>query len=645
MTSFLNTGLQQQARRSLIGAVQNATPHIGKLHWTTMARQLYPRTVEEMHAWSAELWCHCGVYSDAISRSVRYFLTDVELSGVNTDDQSTDAKDAFKDTLIDGMNILEVAGLVGDDFIGWGNSFTSIHRPIFRTAQCTRCQFHTSQDALIEEGPSAYSWDLKTHGFVGICPSCKRRTSYITEDSDKPETTGTVIRYPVECIRLKNNPFTNNRFVQLNVSRYKNLARNSLTEWATDMDILADTPMNMLEALSKSENKESVYLTFDQDRIYHMRAPAPADIDIQLNGWGVPLFMSDFELAMQIMMLNKYMEAVSVEQMNPWRVVTPAPTKDSTNPLMNTNMGNWMGEVRRMIAAHKNNPTLITTMGSPLQETQIGGDARNILPIEWYDSLTSRLLSNMGVPEEFKSASVTNTAAPLIGYKIFERHWGFLIGTLTKWLTWVVREEGEAKNWEAAKAELVTASVYQDEGQSMVIRDMAAAGVVSQDASLKTVGLSFRKQQAKMKEEREYLERIARQESQDLGRAQMNTQAITAPAAGEQVMAADQMAAGQMAPGGAPPEGQGPMPMPMAGGPMAALETGPGTGTTINDMEAKAVEMAQEIMTMDATMRKSTLINLKKTNPSLHALASAELENLEQQASTMGVAAARQGQM
>ena len=66
---------------------------------------------------------------------------------------------------------------------------------------------------------------------------------------------------------------------------------------------------------------------------------------------------------------------------------------------------------------------------------------------------------------------------------------------------------------------------------------------------------------------------------------------------------------------------------------------------TPQSRQAEADSMAQEIQVMEPTMRRSTLINLKKQDQTLHALVKQKLDELENQAGTAGKAMARQGQM
>ena len=105
----------------------------------------------------------------------------------------------------------------------------------------------------------------------------------------------------------------------------------------------------------------------------------------------------------------------------------------------------------------------------------------------------------------------------------------------------------------------------------------------------------------------------------------------------------DPAAMGGPAPGGMEmPGGGAPMPMPGGGG--GAPSGAPGAAT-LDEMDVQAEQMAQQILTMDPTTRRSELVNLKHSDETLHALVKSKLDTLEQQAAQTGIQMTRQGQM
>jgi hypothetical protein len=73
------------------------------------------------------------------------------------------------------------------------------------------------------------------------------------------------------------------------------------------------------------------------------------------------------------------------------------------------------------------------------------------------------------------------------------------------------------------------------------------------------------------------------------------------------------------------------MAMPGAGGPV-----------TPNEVMSQADDMAQQMLAMPETARKSQLIQLKRSNPMLHAVVRQKMTNLLQQGASQGIQAVRQ---
>ncbi len=72
--------------------------------------------------------------------------------------------------------------------------------------------------------------------------------------------------------------------------------------------------------------------------------------------------------------------------------------------------------------------------------------------------------------------------------------------------------------------------------------------------------------------------------------------------------------------------------------------TMPGQGgpVTPGEVMAQADDMANQLMAMPETARKSQLIQLKRSNPMLHAVVKQKMENMVQQGASQGVQMMRQ---
>ena len=154
--------------------------------------------------------------------------------------------------------------------------------------------------------------------------------------------------------------------------------------------------------------------------------------------------------------------------------------------------------------------------------------------------------------------------------------------------------------------------------------------------ALRPLGIDFELEQTKLRDEQQRADEIAKKDQKDMAKADELEASMYSPQPGtQQLMAAQQ--------GGAPAGGG---PAPMSGGMGAPPPSVPGTSAAdINGLWDQAAQMAQQLLTMQESERKSQLINLSKTNPMLHSFVSTQLKQLEEQAGQQGKVLARQGQL
>ena len=647
----ISTGVPFGANKSTI---QYADGHGNTNPWAKLSRSSYPRTVQAMFAWASELWLHNGTYSEGIAKAVRYFLTDIEIKSAGDDDLNYKKKESYKKALCKNFDILRDAEQLACEAISHGNSFSTIYFPFERIMTCPKCAFNTTLNALMEEGTKTVEYN-KNKGFQGTCPSCHKPVKYEVNDvkAEGTKRKANIIRLPLKHMAIKNNYISGTSWTRVNVNEWEWLKRPIVSG---DMDIIAETPMALLDAISSGSQ-----LQLNQDEFYHMKCETISDVQIELNGFGVPLFMSDFELAFMMVVLFKHLEAMSIDMVSPWRVLAPTLTGNAdTDPIKNMNLGGFMQEVRNMVGMHRKNPTLISTLPYPIQQVLVGGDVNQLIPIEWYEYLGKSLLSNMGVPHEFQQSSLQGNAAPMIGYKIFERNWQFLVDIINGWLTWVTRKEGEQQKWEDVNTIVIPMSVHNDPETRMAMLNLAAAGQISWSTALAGYGKDFKEERVKQVEEAQWETDNHKKIEEKIENKTINEEFLRTPGPAENFMMMQNMSqginanalAGQMGgvpgmpPGGAgapmpnmAPAGPGGAPPPGAGGdPMAATDTG---ANTPESMMANAQAIAEQLMTSDHTTRRNVLSELKSNNQPLYAMVKMILDDMEQEASAAGLDAAQ----
>lgn len=584
--------------------------------FATMARTMFPITLEEVFNWSEYLALHHGMYAKAIQRAVRYFLTKVEISG--TTDYKIKRK--YKDYLENKLGILEKLSIVGDDYMYYGNSFTSIYKPFYRNLVCPKCHM------MRPIGQTEY--DFGGFKFKGRCSKCKAKVIFDVKDTPYKNDELRIIRWNPRTIEIEFHPTSGEyRYYFEAHAKYKSALANG------DKVFVENTPIEIINAIANDQK-----FLFNKGEIYHMKHEVPASFIEDTAGWGLPPYLANFEQVIHLQMLTKYNEALVMDYLMPFRCISPGAGKGSEahDPLLTIDTGRFMSKVNEMIKQHRTDPTSYHTIPYPIQYQALGGEARDMANVELLQLAMDSLLNSMGIPEEFYKEGLAKGGPP-IGLRMFERSWQHFISELNKYLDWVADQCAKHLMWEKVTVKLVKTSVLEDDMVRQVKLNLLGANKVSNQTALSSFNIDYEFEVDRILEEQmmfdEKMQEMQRQAQKSQQNQQMMDQQVPAPGQPQ-----------QMGPQGAP--AQGTPPSPGAGAPGPASGGGPQPpGGSMEELDAQAEQLAQQIQTTEPSQRKSTLINLKKQNEALHALVTEKLKKNERQAAQTGINMTRQGQL
>jgi hypothetical protein len=598
----------------------------------SITRELYPETMEDVLAWAQELWLHHGLYSQAINKAVRYFMTDIEIGNSQGEKINYATRTKYKSFLKSRYDVMTEMASIGDEVVAFGNSFTSLYIPFVRNLVCPDCGF----SAPLKEMYRHIKW--QDYSFKGKCPGidCRFKGTFKVHDIKLPthELNPTIVHWPPQLMGINKHPVSGRTIYTFDAPESKELVAK-LDEG--DRLYLEETPMEMIEAVHLKQKME-----FYSGEIYHMTTPTPTYISEGLGGWGLPKFMAEFENAIMVMLLDKYNEVIISDYIVPFRVLSPPPGQPamagSSDPMLNIGAGNFVAKAKTMLESHRKNPSGWNFFPFALNYQMLGGEAKNLTPVELLEHMEMRLLNSMGIPQEMYSSSFNQSAGPIIGFKMFERVWQHFADELNKWLRWFVDKNGELFQWEKVDARLVPVSVFEDPDIREAKLQLAASKQVSKSTAFRTLDLDAEYEEERVAEEEEAFAKRAEEKARKMEKKQINMQAVNTPAPGEAMLMAEQQAAA--AQGAPPPAGPGGAPGGMP--PSSGGNTG---NATMDEMFVRAEQVAGEIFQMPAGQRKSALIQLKKDDEALHALVTQQIKKIEQNASFQGLEMARQGQM
>lgn len=593
----------------------------------TISRTLFPKTMGEVIDWSDYMWIHFGRYSNALKNAVRYFLGDFIISAADNETIGGKERAEIYDEFIYDYKIFDLLGRVGDEYVQYGNSFTSIEPEMDRMFVCHKCKAMFVGERVDDLG-------FSDKAFKGTCPKCGKH--------GKLKHIDTLDRGGKLQVR-----FWNPRLICINycpTTKHAEYYLRSSVTWQkafrdNDKLFLLETPYEFLVALE--ENKR---IKFKPEYFKHLKCPVVSTYEDLLGGWGLPLYMNEFEKVIQLQMLERYNEVIVADYTVPFRVLAPPPSagmQPNGDPLMTYNLGDFRSKMMEMIRIHRKNPSDIQIAPFAVQYQILGGEAKQLIPYELIKATIDDLLSSMCVPIEFSEMSMANTGGPPIGLRRFEKVWGAHVSALDEWLQWFCDVRTDLLRKQKVVCRLVKSSIYEDDMSREYKVKLAMGGEISKDTGLRALGIDYAVEQLKLMDEANRQLELDQKNQEEIGKADELKAAMTTPQPGLTELQNMEMAAqgGAPAQGGMPPGGG--MAPPAAGGAAGAS----GGSADLEALWAEAEQTAEQIRTAPPEQRRSMLINLSKTNPPLHAFVKKIIETTEQQAAQQGVAASRQGQM
>lgn len=602
-----------------------------------------PESIQAALRW-CEFIMNCnGPYRQAVDRIVSYFLTDIQIVDTGSGDLSREEKDKYLAFFDDTLGIKNVLHSVGLDYLTYGNSFTSLLVPFKRYLSCPRCGLEMPLEKIYDNPHCNFKWE--NFEFKATCISCKYVGKWSHIDRRTTDTKDLKIKRwnPHEIELLWDQYSDDVRYIWKIPADYQNLIK------AGHLHHLQHVSWEVIEAIKNNQN-----LMFDRDVIYHMKEDALAGM--RNRGWGISRVLANFRQAWYVQILHRYNEAVALDYVIPFRVITPAPRGGdaaSSDPVHTINLSNFSARVQAMLRARRADPARWNVLPFPVNYQALGGDASQLAPKDLLDQGLDTLLRCIGMPVELYNGTLSMQAAPA-ALRVFEANWAHLPHNMNRFLAHVATAVAKVKSWEPATVVLTRVTHADDLNRQMAKLQLMMGSQISKTTGLKSVGLDYEEENKRLlEEERIYAEEQTKMQKQMEQAQQMDALSQQAsmiggvgnPGAGATGMPPQQAAApapAQPAAGSAqmPPA---PPPPPVDQFLMQRQNT-PNVPRTPEEMQQQAQLIAQQLLTLPETQKDSQLIKLKKADPTMHALVSSIIDDIRQQARAQGGAMLMQQQ-
>lgn len=571
-----------------------------------MASELMPRSMPEILRLCEFVWHKNGLYRMAASRIVRYFITSVEFENIESEQRAR-----LTSFLTYKLRLQERLAELGDDFIAYGNSFSSVVIPFRRYLRCASCG--------LERPIEKINYDFKNYRFYAPCPHCKaksaehRRIDRPSMEEDKIK----IKRWPPTEIEIEEHPVMKTKRYYW---RIPPKIRSKIKKG--DKVLLNEMPWEVVEAVQADK-----LFRFNDGVVYHMCEAPLAGVDSE--GWGVSRLFSCFGMAWYVQMMHRYNEALVSDYIVPFRVVSPPAASGKLDPILHVDMNDFRANVKQMVAEHRRDPGSYHTSPVPLQYQAFGGEASNLAPSTLLEQGNDMLLNAIGTPVEMYRGTMNLQAMPT-AMRLFQQMFPQVPGNYSGWIDWAVATICSAMLWDKPERAYMKAVTLADDIEiRQVWLQLAAANLISKRTAYGPWNIDPSEETERVFDELREFDEIKKRYEEDALKRQMLSETLANAGAGG-------MPPG---PGGAPG-----VPPPGAVGPGGgALPISASGSSTPQDLQEEAVALAQQLLGMPFEQRKGQMQQLKQQHPALHAMVKQEMQNQRQAAASQGQQMVLQG--
>jgi hypothetical protein len=600
-----------------------------------VATMAMPKSLRNALQWCEFIWLSNGVYRMAMERVASYFLTEIDVGGEDVGDDEKEKWESFMSKTVDVLLELHNATI---DRLAYGNSFTSLIVPFKRFLTCPKCGSSYPLSVVYENNIFRFSWSNMQ--FVAECPTCKVGSKYRGpwKVDDKPGNYDKihVKHWPVHEIEILHDLYTDDTAYLWRIPEdYKQSVRKG------HLFHLERVSKPLLNAI-----KHNQMFRFHPDALYHMKEPTLCGV--RNRGWGIPRTLSNFRQIYYVQVLRRYNEAIALDYVMPFRLITPQPrtgtvsssSGQAQDPLLTFGGSNFAGSIQAMLRQQRRDPASWHTLPFAVNAQFIGGDASKLAPRDLMDQGNEELLNACGVPIEMFKGTLQLQAAP-VALRLFEATWHPLTRDANSWLSWFAKQIGQIRSWEDVEPKLKPPTIADDAAKAMAVLQLTTGQMVSKTTGLASVGVKYKEEVKRMGQEAQF---EAEQQAESEKEMQM--------AGFSQQMAAGQVSPGQGQTGGGsqdpsggggggggggdPSQGSAPGQAPVD---QYIATMGPNTPQTPTEMTSAAQSLAQQLLGLPDGVKNQQLAALKKKSEVMHALVRAQIDAIRGKARSQGGAA------
>jgi len=436
-----------------------------------------PKDLKKLFTWVEYLYYNSAQIFAGVRKFAEYPITTINYY---TDSESL--REKYRRTLEKVIGAKRACIRASIDLQVYGNSLTSVQLPFKRMLVCKTCNVRTDI-AYVD-----FKYHPRRARFSGVCPACKKKGSFLVKDQKVVDPARiNIIRWDPKLINIVHNPITNEYEYYLEIpAKTKELVDKG------DRHTVMTMPLSVLKTIAEDSS-----FKFTKGELWHMKADAPAGVE---SGWGYPQLVAAMPLFYHAAVLRKANEAIALERIVPKRIVHPAATSGSGDPITTMSIQSWMDDLSYNMKQWRRDPNHIMTAPVAVGQTALGGDGRALLVDSEIQRAEDNIISAMGFPKEFVYGGLSFTGSS-VTLRMLENQLETAVSQLNNFLQWMSTKVAKYLGWPEIEVELGDFKMVDDVQQKQLILSLWQGGVISKTTLAETYEIDLAEERSRIKEE------------------------------------------------------------------------------------------------------------------------------------------------
>jgi hypothetical protein len=406
-----------------------------------------PRQLKSLFTYCEYLYYNSPQIFAALNKFAVYPVTDLIF-----ETSSPKLKQKYKNLMGNTLHLKTVLTKTGIDRHVYGNSFVSVYFPFKRFLECPECKARMN----IRHANYKFKVKNKSANFIMRCSECKKEVKAKVVDEKLRHPQGiNIIRWDPKHIEIEQNPITGeSEYFYRIPSDFRDRLR------AGNKHLLATTPLAFIDCIA-----EKKIFKFGHDKIYHMKADAPAGIDSR---WGFPPLTSTLKQFFYTAVLRKANEAISLEHIVPFRVMHPTQPTQNSDPTITISLANWINETKMNLKAWRKDPLHLMFSPIPVGVTNVGGQGRALMVTGEIKEAEDSIIAAMGIPREFIYGGLSATGSG-VTLRMLENQLLNYTTQLLDQAQWISNKCSEFLGWKKVRLDFEPFKLIDDVQQKMAL--------------------------------------------------------------------------------------------------------------------------------------------------------------------------------